>query len=528
MPANFSVSLVHCPFWGVECPPLPLSLLAGNLRTKGFTVHLFDLNIEFYHLVTTKQKTVWLEELGLLRFSENYLKSLMQEYHDQIEKQICQIIGRGSQLVGFSLYESTIFYSLEIIKRLKARSPDTLVVLGGRSTTANAGSNGLELLKNPNVDAVVFGEGDETLPEMCAILKDNGHFEKIPGLAFKEDDKIIHGGMRDPIPSLDAIPFSDYSEYNLNRYTNSELALFSSRGCVNRCHFCRDNLFKGLRARSGKNLFEEVHHHLSQHPDVKLFNISDSALNGSLKTIAEFSELLLKNNIKIMWGGFAIVRNDMTPELLKLMAQAGCIYLGYGIESGSITVRESMNKQRFTNETAAKVLKDTHDAGIKAYANFMFGFPTETEEDFQMTLNFILHNHKWIDHVIPSISLTALLPDTYLYNNSEEFSIEKSKKHIIFWETKDGESTFLTRMERHKRFCSLCLDLGFGITDPDEKEEKWRLWGSYYSYKGNHEKVLECYKNELTKHGKSQEAIIYFHDCGLKYEEMDSLFPFEG
>ncbi|MFC1854207.1 B12-binding domain-containing radical SAM protein, partial [candidate division CSSED10-310 bacterium] len=516
MLSHFSVTLVQCPFWNIETPPIAMSLLAGNLRTKGINVHLFDLNIEFYHTVSPKQRGPWLEEIGLFWYSEKSVRGLMEEYDEEIDKQISQIIEKGSLLVGFTLYNSTIIYSMEIIKRLKSQSPDTFVVLGGRSTAMHACGKGLDLLKNPDIDAVVFGEGDETLPEMCTILRERGHFKKIPGLAFKKNGKIIHGGMRSPIRSLDTIPFTDYSDFDLNRYNNPKcLDVFSSRGCVNICHFCAEQyFFKRFRTRSAKNLFDEVQFHMSQHPDVNSFFLSDSALNGSLKTLREFSELILKNKVKISWGGFAVVRKEMTPEILNLMAKAGCSFLFYGIESGSERVRRHMNRLRYGNELATKVLKDTHDAGINVYVAFMFGFPKETEEDFQMTLTFIRHNHKWINHVFPSSALTALLPDTYLYNNSEEFGIEETKKHIIFWETKDGQNTFLTRMERYKRFCRLCQDLGIEFTGTDDKEEKWRIWGSYYSYKGDHDKVLE-YKKEVMKHGKSREASVFFQECGL-------------
>ncbi len=290
MQQGFSVTLVQCPYWSRETPPLAMSLLAGNLRTKDFNVHLFDLNIEFYHRVSNKQRRLWNEEMGLFWASKVSVRKLMEEYDDEIERQIDQIIKTGSKIVGFTCYDCTLFFSLEFAKRLKSHSPDTLIVLGGRSTTMHNCAKGLDLLKNPNVDAVVFGEGDETLPEICKIIKEKGYFEKIPGLAFKEDGKIVQSEMRKPIKSLDVLPFPDYGDFDLTRYNNSEcLDMFSCRGCINICHFCNDqSFFKRFRARSGKNLLTEVQHHLSQHPDVKLFNFSDSALNGSRKTVREF------------------------------------------------------------------------------------------------------------------------------------------------------------------------------------------------------------------------------------------------
>jgi radical SAM superfamily enzyme YgiQ (UPF0313 family) len=518
---RLSITLVQCPAWGRDSPPLAISLLGANLRTKDFEVYLFDMNIEFFRMVTTSQRRLWSEEMGLFWSSEESVQRLMEEYNDEIEKQVSQIIETGSQLVGFTLYASSIFFSLEIIKQLKERSLDTLVVVGGPSTAEYTG--GLKLLDNPDIDAIVLREGDITVPEMCAVFREKGHLEKIAGLVFKDGDHIIHGGERKPVASLDSIPFPDYAGFDLNRYNNPEcLNMFSSRGCINRCYYCNEQKYFGrFRVRSGKSLFEEVQYHLSQHPDVKLFFFCDSVLNGSLKTVREFSDLLLKTDVRISWGGFAILRKEMDSEILKLMAKAGCAYLIYGIESGSETVRKSMNKIRFTNEIAVEVLKATHNAGIQVFVDFMFGYPTETEEDFQMTLDFLHQNYKWIDQVFPSYALTALLPNSYLYENPEEFEIEEPNTHIIFWETKDVKNTYLTRLDRYERFCKLCINLGFEILDPEEREEKWKLLGDYYRYKKDYEKAIECYIKDLLKYGHSFYTSNSLLESVRNYERAD-------
>ncbi len=524
---DLSITLVQCPSWSREAPPLAISLLAGNLRSNGYKVHLHDFNNELYHIVLDEHKSLWDLEEYTFWSSEESVNQFIEEYNSEIDEEINKIIETGSKLVGFTLYFTTLYFTLEIIKRLKSRSPNTLIVLGGPSTDEHAG--GLELLDNPNVDAVVIREGDETLPEMCTVLKEKGRLIKMPGLAFKEGNQIIYGGIRNPIPSLDTIPFPDYSDFELTRYKLPEsLNFFSSRSCVNKCHYCSErNYFMLFRVRSGKSLFEEVQFQLSYFPNVKFFNFNDSVFNGSLKTVREFSELLLKNNVRIVWGGQGIIR-DMTPELLNLMAKAGCVSINFGVETGSDTVRKSMNKNNFTNKLAAKLLKDTHDAGIKVTTNFMFGYPTETEEDFQMTLNFIRQNYKWIDHVYPSNFFTSFMPGTYLYENSEMFGVGPNM-HYLYWETKDCKNTYPIRFERFERFCRLCIEVGFdGRLVPEEKVDKWKLLGHYYRFKKDYEKAIECYKIDLLKHGYSPESVRFFLECSRYGEEIDRSNPYKG
>ncbi|RJQ47244.1 MAG: radical SAM protein [Nitrospiraceae bacterium] len=525
---EFSITLVQCPCWGRETPPLAISLLAGNLRNKGFSVNLFDFNNELFHKVSDDIKRQWSQEAYTFWSSETSVKGLMEEYSEEVDDEVRRIIETGSQLVGFTVYFTTKNYTLEIIKRLKVRSPDTTVILGGPSTAEYAG--GLELLKNPCVDAIVLREGDETLPELCTAYKEKGRFVSIPGLVFKEGEEIIHGGIRNPVPSLDALPFPDYSGFDLAQYASPErLDIFSSRSCVNRCYFCDERkYFERFRVRSGKRIFEEVQHNLTLFPHLKFFNFSDSVLNGSLKTLREFSELLLQNNVRIAWGGQAIVRKDMSPELLSLMAKAGCTYLSYGIESGSDAVRKSMNKGRFTTEAAAQVLRDTHNAGIKAYANFMFGYPTETEEDFLMTLDFIRQNHAWIDGVSPSQSFIVIVPNTYLYENPDEFGVE-THMHHLFWQTANGENTYPARFERYERFCRLCIELGLGgVGVTEEKIDKWKLLGAYYRHKKAYDTALECYKKDIVKHGYSAESVKFFLECSRQGEGIDLSDPYRG
>ncbi|MCP4987964.1 MAG: radical SAM protein [Colwellia sp.] len=254
----------------------------------------------------------------------------------------------------------------------------------------------------------------------------------------------------------------------------------------NKCHFCSEAVFfKSFRIRSGNSLFEEVKYQLALYPNVTHFIFCDSIINGSVKALRQFSELLLENNVKIKWGGQGTIHKKMTPELLNLMAKAGCTFIAYGFESASEGVRKKMNKLFFTNELAINVLKETHNAGIQTSVGLMTGYPLETEDDLQKTIDFIRQNREWIDSIDPSLYFTVILPETYLFKNPEEFGVNPDI-HYLFWESSDGTNTYPIREKRFERFIKSARDLGYkGHGISTERPNKWTLLGGYCFYRAD-------------------------------------------
>jgi hypothetical protein len=263
---------------------------------------------------------------------------------------------------------------------------------------------------------------------------------------------------------------------------------------------------------------------LKRHPSVNFFNFSDSVLNGSIDAVQEFCELLIKNKVNIGWGGQAVIRKEMTPELLHLMHEAGCSYLSYGLESGSNRVLASMNKKLFTVELAPVVLKNTHNAKISTNANVMFGYPTETDEDFHKTLRFIKQNRIWIDAISPSQSFMVILKNTYLYDHLSEFNIEPNPHHL-YWKTIDGKNTYPIRFARYELFCKLCIDLNLsGVGVAEEKIDKWQLLGEYYfTHENDYQKAFECYKSDLLRNGYTSCSYERFISCSKMLNKLDEV-----
>ncbi|MBM3254198.1 MAG: hypothetical protein FJZ16_08090 [Candidatus Omnitrophica bacterium] len=153
-------------------------------------------------------------------------------------------------------------------------------------------------------------------------------------------------------------------------------------------------------------------------------------------------------------------------------------------------------RKRYKIIDADKVLKATHDAGITVTGNFMFGFPGEAEEDFQMTLDFIKRNAKYLDRVYPSRTFCAIEEFSYLVSHLEEFNINPNPPNHLYWETIDGKNTYPDRLRRCEEFCDLAYSLGIEVgcgVQTSTELDKWFNLGLYYEAKKNHQNAIECY-----------------------------------
>ncbi len=113
---------------------------------------------------------------------------------------------------------------------------------------------------------------------------------------------------------------------------------------------------------------------------------------------------------------------EFTLPLLKELHDSGLKMIMWGVESGNDRILKLMNKGT-SRKCIEQVLKDSHDAGIKNIVYMMFGFPTETKEEFKETIDFLSRNSEYIDLV--STSVFGLQKGTEVFSNPSKFGISK-------------------------------------------------------------------------------------------------------
>jgi radical SAM superfamily enzyme YgiQ (UPF0313 family) len=212
-----------------------------------------------------------------------------------------------------------------------------------------------------------------------------------------------------------------------------------------------------FRHRSARRVHEEILHEVFHHPEIGLFEFSDCLINGRMGELMALADLLIDRGPKIRWQAQAIVRPFMTRGVFDKLAASGCREMLFGIESGSQRVLDKMRKG-FRIADAGRVVRDATRAGIDVVANFMFGFPGETEADFAATLAFVEKNARWIRYINPNPAVAGMAPGTYLWEHAAEFGVAVPDGRE--WRTRDGRNTIAARLARYERFRKLCRTLG--------------------------------------------------------------------
>lgn len=407
------VILLMCPVWDIRMPPIALGAMASYLTDKGLKVQVLDFNIEQYHATTEDQKKIWHGSVATRWEDPAFIDEVLDWMRPGMEKTIERIAASGASHVGFSLATTNAAVTQTLSARLKQVCPEKKIVYGGPGVPFLI-DGGL----GESYDYLILGAGEHAFYKLIVEGPD-----QVVGLVGSDTtidfDPIAR---RAKLTDLNELPLIDYSAFDLTRYTTPwKLPLVTSRGCVNKCKYCFDaGYYAPFRFLSGRRAFEQLAHLYRRHGR-RRFEFADLLCNGDLNALREMCRLILEAGLPLEWGSFAIIRPDMTAADFKLLHQAGCRYLHYGFETGSEMLLEVMGRN-YTTADAAAVLRDTHEAGIKVKINIMVGFPGETQETIDDTIDFIRTHGRNID-IVETVNPVYLMTSTDLDKRRDKWEI---------------------------------------------------------------------------------------------------------
>jgi radical SAM superfamily enzyme YgiQ (UPF0313 family) len=341
-------------------------------------------------------------DLPVLGFSENSLSTIIgQEKPD---------------VVGVTAMTPTINSVVSVVKAVKECDGNITVVLGGAHATILPE----ETLKSvPEIDVIVRGEGEQTILELVKVLEeDPNSVNQIWGITCREGNSVRSNPLRPPILDLDTLPFPAFHLLPMGKYRlhppfgrrTPVMPIITSRGCPYRCIFCSKAVFgKKYRSNSPAYIVDEIRF-LKEKFGVKEVKFYDDVFTLDRKRVVALCMQLKEHGIDIPWSCETRV-NLVNGELLKVMKDAGCYMIEYGVESGSQEILNSLKKD-ITLEKTTEAFKLTHEAGIETVAYFMLGSPQETSETIQETIEFA----KKIDPDFVQFSTTTPYPGTELYS----------------------------------------------------------------------------------------------------------------
>ncbi len=493
------IALIQCPCWGTYDPPLAIAQLSACLKQGGHEVTSFDLNIKLYLSRTSNYKNMWAWEQNLFWHNKENVDKFFMDNKPLIERHIGEIVVKCPKMVGFSVNSASKLASIRVARLLKNINKEIITVFGGPLFFEREYIE--QLLNEDCVDIIVPGEGEVSTIELANFIETKRDIANCQGIYYKANGRIVNTGLREPMANLDSVPFLDFTDLPFSNYDDARHIVFmASRGCIQKCVFCSSRAFwLGYRSMSGERIFREIEFHKRQqgkiNPDLGHVDFLDLLFNGNMKSLIDFCDLMAKAKLDIKWTANMIVRPEMDFEVIKKMREAGCKHVIFGIESGSQRIL-SLMKKRYRIEDAENIIKWMHQLGIIVTGNFMFGFPGETEEDFQKTLDFIRRNADFLDRVYPSRTYCAIEEFSYLHSNLDEFGIKPNPPNHLLWESIDGVNTYPERLRRCKEFSKVASSLGIevacGVQTTVELDELFNL-SQYYELKENYRNALDCF-----------------------------------
>ncbi len=290
-------------------------------------------------------------------------------------------------------------YEAEEIHRmapmLKKAFPGTPVLIGG----VHASVDPEALIENPDIDYVVIGEGERTLPRLIDEIERGNSCPDLDGLAFRGAvGKVVLRPLTDIISDLDTLPFPAWDLIDVDQYfpkvrqsviyaQKRYMTIFSSRGCPYQCTYCHRVFGKQFRARSPENVFQEIKH-LYEHYDIRELHIADDCFNLDIERAEAILDLICSNGLKLNISFPNGLRADrLTPGLLRKMKAAGTYMVSYAVETASPRLQKAIKKNAQLDKIL-EVVKETDRLGIIANGFFMMGFPGETREEMDMTIQY--------------------------------------------------------------------------------------------------------------------------------------------
>jgi len=495
------IVLVQAPGWGVNTPPLGTAMLTSFARKHGYKVLPIDLNVEFYLNRPSEFDKTWELEQSLWFWdTADCVKRLNDAFRKEIDAFVDLVIAANSPLVGFTVYNSSMYLSMELARLLKKRRPELKIIFGGPHVSRFMA--GLWVIKDPAVDAVAQGEGELTLIDVIERVKTGRPLTDCPGLLIRINDEVVDTGDRELIKDLNQVPAPDFGDYAFELYrTPTRLPLMSSRGCPNRCIYCNERPFwKAFRYRTAENVFAEIQAQLTRYPFVNFLDFQDSLVNGMIRELDRLADLIIESGLKVNWSGQAAIRKEMTLELMTKLKRSGCVCMAYGLETPSSSLMLKVGKVLASGADANAIAEAHGKTGLGVTYNFMFGLPGETEEDAFEAHEFLRRNKKYGLAVNPSPHFCGFAPGTFAYENPQHYGIDLSKGHL-YWESTDRRNTYICRLKRFEDFCRLVQELGISTTYPSTVLlDRNRTLGNYYVQTGDKMRARWYFKAWLEEH----------------------------
>jgi radical SAM superfamily enzyme YgiQ (UPF0313 family) len=509
------------PFWDPQIPPLGIACLQSFLQSRHYRVKSLDANLtpefreiydEYYRLLekyvpqnrqgnifnignqvlrnhlmahhnTPEPGKKYLELLKILVRKTFFidppdnqvqeLDNLLKEFYRRLRRYVFNLLKTEKPTTfGLSVYCDNFPASLAAFKMAKEWDPSVKTVMGGGifADQLAPGSPNLDFFEEQTrdyIDKIIIGEGEELfLKFLQGELEETQKIYSLKDIGAAELD-------------LSTLEIPEFKDFEVGYYPH--LAHYGARSCPYQCKFCSETINWGkYRKKDVKQTVQEFIQ-LYKRYSYQLFLLTDSTLNPIASDLAAE---IIEFGVPIYWDGFLRADPHVCSGENTMQWRRGGFYRAkLGLESASQHVLDLMNK-RISVEQSPQALASLAYAGIKTTTFWLFGFPGETEADFQMTLQFI---EKCKDNIYEAdcnafnyFLIGQVNSRQWLKNNKGVLLYPPWAKEFLFTQTWiiDEEPTREIAYQRVNRFVQHCKKLGipnpYSLNDIFKADERWK------------------------------------------------------
>lgn len=337
-------------------------------------------------------------------------------------------------LINISITDlSQIVPGLTLARLLKEKT-DAKICLGGNYIYKIAP----DLKKIPEIfseycDFFIVGDGEIASVELAEYMCGKRNIGDVHSLVYADENGNVITNETAPLLDMDNIYYPDFDCFDFGKYLAPEpvLPVQFGKGCYwSKCTFC--DFYTGQQKfdmKSVSRAVDEVEFLVNKY-GFKHFNFVDEAVPPAFYNA--FATELIKRNLKIYYSSFVRLEKAFTADVLQNMYNSGARYMMWGYESESPRIMELMNKGIDLSERK-RILADSAKAGIWNVVTFLLGFPTETDEELQSTID-VIYDSTIVDTCVPSNF--ALKKNAILKSKTDSVDItefhENGELHISY------------------------------------------------------------------------------------------------
>ncbi|MBI5815259.1 MAG: B12-binding domain-containing radical SAM protein [Nitrospinae bacterium] len=393
-------------------------------------------------------------------FGDDLNANMEERYPAKVMERTAQLCA-GSGLVGITLMTNFFDCAVQITKAIKRAFPEKPVIWGGVHPTIRPE----ECLEH--ADMACVGDGEDSLLELVTRMERGEDYSATPNLWLKKNGPVIRNNLS-PLPKdLDVYPAPDYDfegksvlfdgeirpldhglmETFLRRGTVSGMLVkvgyqtMTSRGCPYACTYCINDTInqmyggKGkLRWRSVDHVIAELEHTRKAFPYVNFIWISDDEFMA--RKLDDLRDFCVRYKEKVNLP-FSCLISPLTvsDEKMRLLVDAGLVYVQMGVESGSSKMQSAYNRRNMNNERMIKAIRIINSFKDRMYPpsyDFLLDAPGETDDDRIDSLRFISNIPK--PFRLQPFRL-ILYPGTKLHTDARQSGLIKNEREEIYRKT---------------------------------------------------------------------------------------------